>query len=147
MDSRDTGGAAGQGSEPAELRVLVVDDEADIRTLVGHALARDRRMTVRIAGSGREALAILDEWTPDCILLDSSMPGMRGEMLIIALHASPQRASIPVIMLTANATHDDAARYAGLGAAGLIAKPFDAIALAENIRATFATWVAASVGR
>ena len=50
-------------------------------------------------------------------------------------------------MLTANATHDDAVRYAGLGAAGLIAKPFDAIALTENIRATLAAWGAASAGR
>ena len=92
MDSRNAGGEAGQDSEPVELRVLVVDDEADIRTVVAQALARDRQMTVRIAASGREALLILNEWVPDCILLDSRMPGMHGEMLIIALHASPRSA-------------------------------------------------------
>jgi CheY-like chemotaxis protein len=118
--------------------VLVVDDDADIRTLVGHALACDAMIHSRIAGSGQEALAILNDWLPDCILLDSRMPTMRGETLILALHVSPRAANIPIIMFSASATHDDAERYSGLGAVGLIPKPFDPVMLAHQVRAVLA---------
>src|SRR4051812_13747122 len=109
----------------AALRVLVVDDDPDVRTLVGLALAKDPMIEARLAASGQEALAMLNDWLPDCVLLDSRMPKMRGEMLILALNVSPTTAGIPVVMFSASATHHDAVRYAGLGASGLIAKPFD----------------------
>ena len=116
--------------------MLFVDDEADIRRLVELALARDPSIEAKCASSAREALDILNrgDWIPDCMLLDSRMPAMRGEMLVLALRASAYFAHLPIVMLTANATQEDAERYAGLGAAGLIAKPFDPLTLAQTLR-------------
>jgi len=136
MNLPEKNAAVDANTDPAALRILFVDDEADIRRLVELALARDRHIRTKCAGSAREALAMLGDgnWAPDCILLDSRMPEMRGETLILALRALPGFASLPIVMLTANATQEDAIRYAGLGAAGLIPKPFDPLALAQTLR-------------
>lgn len=106
--------------------VLVVDDEPDIRRLVGDAL-RLEGYQVRTAGNGQEALQrVAEEW-PDLILLDLTMPVMDGRqfcsVLARAVPQSGRGGHIPVVLLSADRHLRE--RAAELGAAGYLVKPFD----------------------
>lgn len=121
------------------LQVIYVDDEPDIRTIVEMALGLDPAIDVRIAESGRQALATLDTgWVPDIALLDLMMPEMSGKDLLGHIRARPQFSRLPVVFVTASARQDDVDRYRREGADGVIIKPFDPLALAQMVRAEFA---------
>lgn len=111
---------------PRRPMVLVVDDEPDIRRLVGDAL-RLEGYQVRTAGDGQEALQRVAEERPDLILLDLMMPVMDGRQFCRLLARAPSRAErparIPVILLSADRRLREQAEE--LGAAGYLAKPFD----------------------
>jgi two-component system OmpR family response regulator len=118
------------------LRVLYVDDDADIRTIVRMALSLDPAMTLTEAASGTEALALVaGGLVPDVAVVDVMMPGMTGPALMEALHARPVTAALPVIVMTAKARPADVAAYRARGATGVISKPFDPLTLAGEIRA------------
>lgn len=121
------------------LKVLYVDDEADIRTIVELALGLDPGMEVRIAGSGAEALGMIGEgmWLPDLALIDMMMPGMTGIDVLGALRARRDTADIPVIFVTASARSMEVEHYTDAGAIGVISKPFDPITLATLVRHQF----------
>lgn len=106
--------------------VLVVDDEPDIRRLVGEALHLEG-YRVRTAGDGREALQRVAEEPPDLILLDLAMPAMDGTQFCRLLARAPLRAErpgpIPVILISADRHLRE--RAAELGAADYLTKPFD----------------------
>ena len=116
------------------LRVLYIDDEADIRELAQFSLELDAELEVRTAASGAAALACLDEFRPDVILLDVMMPKMDGPEVLEVLRATPEHAATPVIFVTARAFSEERDRLMTLGAAGVITKPFDPISFAQNIR-------------
>ncbi|MDB5433313.1 MAG: Response regulator receiver domain protein [Caulobacter sp.] len=120
----------------AKLTVLYVDDDPDLRTLAGLCLEADEDMAVRLAESGPQALALLDEGgrPPDVILLDVMMPGMDGPCVFAEIRSRPFVRDTPIIFVTARARPEDAASYCALGAAGLIAKPFNPTAFAPEIR-------------
>lgn len=121
------------------LQVIYVDDEPDIRTIVEMALGLDPDIDLRIAESGRQALAMLDTgWVPDIALLDLMMPEMSGKDLLGHIRARPEFAQLPVVFVTASARQDDVDRYRREGADGVIIKPFDPLALAQTVRAEFA---------
>src|SRR5581483_2801952 len=111
-------------------RVLVVDDDEVIRGFLREAL-EDDGYDVEVAGDGREALAVVDRWRPDLILLDLMMPEMDGWTFRAELRRHPDLAEIPVIVLSA--VRDLGARAAALEAAALVAKPFDLDRLLETI--------------
>lgn len=117
------------------LRILYVDDEPDIRTIGEMSLRLDPALDVRVAGSGAEALAILQSgaWQPDLLLLDVMMPGMDGPTLFAEIRKS-WSADIPAIFMTARAQPRDVEHYLSLGAIGVILKPFDPMQLAAEIR-------------
>jgi CheY-like chemotaxis protein len=117
------------------MKVLIIDDEEDVRYIARLSLSRFSDMTVVEATSGREGLAAAEREQPDCILLDMMMPGMDGEQTFAALRRSDAVASIPVVFLTAVAATEEVQRVLALGAAGLIRKPFDPKALAGQIKA------------
>jgi CheY-like chemotaxis protein len=121
----------------APIRILCVDDEHDIRTIATMSLGLDPAMEVRSAGSGAEALAMLEagDWRPDVALLDVMMPGMDGPTLLTEIRARPAIADLPVIFMTARARQSDVDAYRALGANGVIVKPFDPIELAKQVRA------------
>jgi len=75
---------------------------------------------------------------PDAILLDVMMPGMDGPAVLERLKADPGTAGIPVVFLTAKAMASEVSRLRGLGAAGVLTKPFDPVSLAGQIRAILA---------
>lgn len=117
------------------LRLLYVDDDADIRTIVRMALSLDPAITLTEASSGAEALAIVaGGLVPDVAVVDVMMPGMSGPALMEALHARPATAGLPVIVMTAKARAADVATYRARGAVGVISKPFDPLTLGRRIR-------------
>jgi CheY-like chemotaxis protein len=115
--------------------VLYVDDEPDIREVVELSLRIVAGLEVRTCESGERALQILATFKPDLILLDVMMPGMDGAATLQRLRATPGIEDIPVIFITAKALPQEVARFRELGAIGVIAKPFDAMQLGEQVRA------------
>ena len=115
------------------IRVLHVEDEPDLREIVEVALGHPDFVT-RSCGSGPEAIVIAINWSPDIILLDVMMPEMDGPTTLTRLRNNAQTARIPVVFMTAHAQHRDIELLHSLGAAGVIAKPFDVMALAASLR-------------
>jgi CheY-like chemotaxis protein len=120
------------------VRVLVIDDEEDVRYVARLSLGRVGGMDVVEASSGEEGIARARTERPDFILLDMMMPGMDGAATFRALRAGEETASIPVVFLTAKAMASDVQQLKDLGARGVILKPFDPMTLADEIRAILA---------
>lgn len=122
------------------LKILYVDDEPDIREVACLSLEMDPDLEVRTAASAEEALALLDAggWTPDLLLLDVMMPGTDGPTLLAAIRERPQFDRAPAVFITARAQRQETERLIGLGAVAVIAKPFDPMSLAEEVRAAAA---------
>lgn len=118
------------------LRILYVDDEDDIRTIVEMALELDPNIEIVSFSSGVEALALLDAggFEPDMALIDMMMPGMSGIELLGKLRNRPTMTELPIYFITASARSPDIARYSDRGANGIITKPFDPMTLATSIR-------------
>jgi CheY-like chemotaxis protein len=116
-------------------RVLHVEDDPDICEVVKMALALDAGLTVVSCSSGPDALAVAADWRPDVILMDVVMPVMDGPELLAHLRKSSRTASIPVVFMTARAQTNEVQHFLALGAAGVIAKPFDPLTLAASVRA------------
>ena len=118
-------------------RVMLVDDEPDIRTVAGMALEMVGGFSVRACGSGQEALQSVDEFKPQLMLLDVMMPDMDGPGVLAALRARQDSAGIPVIFLTAKAQPEEIEKLRALGAIDILAKPFDPMTLAGDVRAAW----------
>jgi CheY-like chemotaxis protein len=115
-------------------KILYVDDEDDIREIAQMSLELDPEFQVRSCASGAAALTQAADWQPNLILLDVMMPDMDGPETLQRLAASPPTASIPVVFITARTQTHQLARYLAMGAVGVIAKPFDPLALAGEVR-------------
>jgi CheY-like chemotaxis protein len=116
------------------IRVLHVDDDADIREVVDFSLALDSELGVRACASGRDALVMAAEWSPSVILLDVVMPVMDGPTTLANLRKNPRTAHIPVLFLTALTRASEIERFISLGAQGVVPKPFDPMMLAALVR-------------
>lgn len=114
-------------------RILLVDDQREIRSIVEFALGKVGRFDLRSCSSGAQALAEGPAFVPDLLLLDMNMPGLDGIATLEALRALGVGA--PAIFFTSRAGASDLARYRLAGALGTIAKPFDPLKLAAQIRA------------
>lgn len=123
------------------LKLLYVDDDPDIRTIVEMALALDPKIEARTVKSGRDAIALVTTsgWRPEVFVLDVMMPEMDGIATLRALRALPGMETTPALLMTAKAHDADIARYREEGAAGVILKPFDPLQLATEIR-TLIAW-------
>jgi two-component system alkaline phosphatase synthesis response regulator PhoP len=110
-------------------RILIVDDEPDIREVAQIGLEEIAGWEILAAGSGAEGIKRAQTVRPDAILLDVMMPDMHGAEVLAALKADPITAAIPVILLTAKV---QTARQPPMGAAGVILKPFDPLSLAAQ---------------
>lgn len=116
-------------------RVMLVDDDPDIRFIAELSLSRVGGWEVVVAGSGPEALTLLERGErPDVLLLDMIMPGMDGAAVMQAVQARPELRDLPVIFLTGKTQAEELERYLALGASGLIEKPFDPMTLAAVVR-------------
>lgn len=123
-----------------ELAILYVDDEPDIREVAVMSLELDPGVEVRAVGSGQAALDLLADpsWSPSVILLDVMMPVMDGPGALSRLREIPAYATTPVVFITASVQAEERARLMALGATGVIAKPFDPMTLAAQLRSVVA---------
>jgi two-component system, OmpR family, response regulator len=117
------------------MKVLIIDDDADIRFIVAMSLGRVGGMEVIEAASGAEGARKAQEEAPDVILLDMMMPTMDGSETLAVLRAQPATATTPVIFLTAKILKAEVERMTALGAAGVLTKPFDPRTLPADVRA------------
>jgi two-component system OmpR family response regulator len=115
------------------IRILHVDDEPDLREIVGLSLGLNPDFEVRACASGAEALATAAEWSPFLILLDVMMPHMDGPTTLRHLRKDPRTAEIPVLFMTARAQAREVEELVGLGSQGVISKPFDPMRLARDV--------------
>ena len=85
-----------------ETNVLIVDDEPDaVRLLEGHLQALPRPYVIRKAYDGGGALRIMQDWTPDIVLIDLMMSGMGGEETIARMAGSSRLSQVPVVVISA----------------------------------------------
>lgn len=117
----------------ATKRVLVIDDEADVRAVVQGCLEDIAGWDVTTAASGTEGLQQLLTNQPDAIVLDVMMPGMDGFAFLEVLRSCYEGQFIPVILLTAKVNLDQAQIMAELAVKGVISKPFDPFTLADQV--------------
>jgi two-component system, OmpR family, response regulator len=113
----------------------VIDDEPDIRRVASLSLGRVGKMEVIDASGGLEGVRKAAAEKPDVILLDVMMPGLDGPATLAALRSNPATAEIPVVFLTAKAMASEVQRLLGLGAHGVLTKPFDPMALPALLKA------------
>jgi len=106
------------------VRVLVVEDEEDIRHLLADEL-EDMGHEVRKADNGAVALQRVAEEAPDVVFVDIVMPVMDGLLFVSELRAEPSTASIPVVLVTAVNLTDVIMRARNLGVQHLLAKPWE----------------------
>ncbi|MAF96589.1 MAG: hypothetical protein CMM60_12655 [Rhodospirillaceae bacterium] len=115
-------------------KVLYVEDDAGIRTVAEVALESVGGIEVMMCAYGAEALEKAAAFGPDIVLLDVMMPGMDGSDTLEAMRKIPGLENTPAIFLTAKAMPSEIKRYRELGALDVIAKPFDPMALADQVR-------------
>jgi len=115
-------------------RVLIVEDEPDIRDLVVHHLKREGYQ-VSAAASGEEALRQVQAAPPDLVLLDLMMPAMDGLEVCRRLRQDPATAMLPIVMLTAKGDEVDRVLGLEIGADDYIVKPFSPKELLARVRA------------
>jgi two-component system alkaline phosphatase synthesis response regulator PhoP len=116
------------------MRVLVVDDDDDIRRVARLSLERVGGMQVLEASGGDEGVRTAETEQPDVILLDVTMPAMDGVATLSALRANPATSRIPVVFLTAKAMTPEVRQLQDLGARAILVKPFDPLLLPEQLR-------------
>jgi CheY-like chemotaxis protein len=114
-------------------RILIIDDEEDIREVAALSLETVAGWDVTMAGSGAAGIVKALELQPDAILLDVMMPVMDGPTTFRELHNLPETSKIPVILLTAKVQAADQKRFSDLGVAAVMFKPFDPLTLAGEI--------------
>ena len=115
-------------------RILLVEDEPDIRTIATMALEAVGGYEVIACASGAEALEAAPGADADLILLDVMMPGMDGPSTLRALRQLPATKSTPVIFITAKVQPSEVREYRALGSLDVICKPFVAMELPGDLR-------------
>ncbi len=119
---------------PTPLKTLLyVDDEPDIREIVEMSLGLVDDLVVHTCASAELALEVMPLLKPDLVLLDVMMPCMDGPKALARMRADKVLAAIPVIFVTAKAMPQEVAHFRGLGAVGVIAKPFDPMKLGPEV--------------
>jgi len=114
-------------------RILIIDDEDDIREVAALSLEATAGWTIYTAACGRDGIDVALEQKPEAILMDVMMPEMDGPTTFKEMQLIPAIAGIPVVLLTAKVQGVDQRRFAGLGVAAVLFKPFDPLTLAAQI--------------
>ncbi|HEY9897192.1 MAG TPA: response regulator [Candidatus Sericytochromatia bacterium] len=114
-------------------RILIIDDEETIQTVVQFGIQMSAGWDVLLASSGAQGIAIAQTEQPDVILLDVVMPAMDGLATFKVLQSHLATKHIPVIFLTAKVQTAEKHQFNTLGSSGVITKPFNALHLPEQI--------------
>jgi len=115
-------------------RIMYVDDEPDVRKVAKISLELVGKFELCLCDSGREAIAQVQQFKPDLILLDVMMPEMDGPTTLVALRGIQAVASTPIVFMTAKAQSAEIKRYRDLGAAEVFTKPFQPMQLPNQLR-------------
>ncbi len=116
------------------LKILVVEDDCDVRLIINLSLSRVASMDVQEAMSGQSALEMVEKNKFDVVLLDVMMPDMDGPTTLRALRLIPGGENLPVIFLTAKALPNEINRLKNTSALDVITKPFDPMKLGSQIQ-------------
>lgn len=119
----------------SQRRVLVVEDEPDVASLIKHTLEQTADLRVELVVSGDAALKAAAERTPDLVILDLNLPVLSGIEVCRLLRMRPGTERVPIIMLTARATENDRVIGLDVGADDYMSKPFSPRELAARVRA------------
>jgi len=119
-------------------RICYVEDDEDIQRIVRMSLERVGKMTVAVVSDPTQAIATINEFRPDLVMLDWMMPVMDGPTLFKKMKTLPETSALPVVFITAKASQRDLDDLKQLGAAGTISKPFSPKDLPDQLRAIWA---------
>lgn len=114
-------------------KILYVDDEPDISEIVKLSLERLGGYEVSVCGNGKQALEMAPGFAPDMILLDVMMPEMDGPTTLQELRKLEQFNEVPVVFVTAKVQPYEIEHFREIGAADVIAKPFDPLTLSDQV--------------
>jgi len=114
-------------------RVLIIDDEDDIREVAQVSLETMAGWDVQTARSGKEGLEKAAAGQPDVILLDVMMPDMDGPTTFQEFKSRPETSHIPVVLLTAKVQKAEQGQLSSMGFKAILAKPFDPVTLADQL--------------
>jgi CheY-like chemotaxis protein len=114
-------------------RIVIVEDEKDIRAILRHAIELIKGWSVMEAADGAAGLDLIRRELPDAILLDVMMPKVDGRELFRRLRQDETTQSIPVIFITASLQRQDIESLEELSPVAILAKPFDPIAIVRTI--------------
>jgi len=117
------------------LRICYVEDDDDIQRIARLALERVGKMQVSIIGDPTTAIDGILEFKPDLVLLDWMMPVMDGPTLLKRMRETAELRDMPVVFITAKASHRELEELRSMGAAGVLSKPFSPKDLPEQLRA------------
>jgi two-component system OmpR family response regulator len=120
-------------NEEALHKILYVEDDADIRKIVSMSLEMVGDYTVAACGSCADALKVVDDFSPDLLLLDVMMPEVDGPSTLRELRKRESASDAPAVFITAKVQAGDMARYRNLGVFDVIVKPFDPMELSDKI--------------
>ncbi len=115
-------------------RILHVDDEPDIREIVRLSLEMVGGFEILQVASGHEALEKVEAFAPDMVILDVMMPGLDGEQTFTQMRQIEGFSTTPIVFMTARASGSDSETLHRLGAADVLVKPFDPMALPDQVR-------------
>lgn len=120
-------------------RILFVEDDPDIRTVATMALEAVGGFSVLACDSGDRAVEEAAAFGPDLVLLDVTMPGLDGPATLKALRRLPELRETPIVFMTARVQTHEVTLYREMGAADVIAKPFDPMALSDTVRSIWSS--------
>ena len=116
-------------------RICYVEDDEDIQRIVRMSLERVGKMTVDVVSDPLTAIERMIAFKPELVMLDWMMPGMDGPTLFRKMREVPETRDLPVVFITAKASHRELDELRGLGAVGTISKPFSPKDLPDQLRA------------
>lgn len=119
---------------PADTKILVVDDSSTMRRILKMSLARCGYSNIEEAGDGAEGLTMCQGKQYDLVLTDWNMPNMDGLQLIISLRGLPAYAAVPIVMVTTEGAKDDVIEALTKGATSYIVKPFTPETLSAKLK-------------
>ncbi|WP_231925044.1 ATP-binding protein [Micromonospora purpureochromogenes] len=131
----EEGSAGTLPDDGRRVRILVADDNADMRAYLARLLTA-QGWRVDVVGNGRQALDAIRRDPPDLLLTDVMMPEVDGFALVRTLRGQPDTRALPVVVLSARAGADAAVEGLDLGADDYVVKPFTAADLVARVRAT-----------
>jgi DNA-binding response OmpR family regulator len=116
------------------MKVLIIDDEEDTRSIFSMSLGLIGGINVIEAASGKDGIAKAIAEKPDVIVLDLLMPGMDGTQTFLTLRKEPETEKVPVIFMTVKGMFSEFDNLKEMGALAVMTKPFDPTTLSDNIK-------------